>query len=69
MYQAATANPSYHLLLARILTEDWASHGGQEMACLHPFSVGDILTAAQWLINYTYYEGSMKLIMLGSLQR
>ncbi|MPC58299.1 hypothetical protein E2C01_052295 [Portunus trituberculatus] len=50
--QAAVVDPSYQLLLTRVLANDWPAHRGEEIACLHPYyAVRDRLAG---LVTYTF---------------
>lgn len=67
--RAAVSDPSYQLLLTRVLANDWAAHRGQEIACLRPYyTVRDRLATAQGLVTYTFGQGSVRLVIPESLR-
>ena len=61
---AATDDPVYQLLLAKVSTNDWCEHKVQEVACLRPFyNVRSRLSTANDLVLYTYEDGYVRLVI------
>ena len=64
MLSAATDDPVYQLLLAKVSTNDWCEHKVQEVACLRPFyNVRSRLSIANDLVLYTYEDGYVRLVI------
>ena len=63
-------DPTYQLLVAKVLAGDWNSNKGQEIACLRPFyNVRDRLAVSRGLVTYVYEEGHVRLVIPEGLRR
>ncbi|XP_068224182.1 uncharacterized protein [Palaemon carinicauda] len=67
---AASNDPVYQLLLARVAAGDWPQQKSQELACLRPFfSVPDRLAINQDLVTYSVNQGCVRLVIPEDLRR
>ncbi|XP_064111230.1 uncharacterized protein K02A2.6-like [Macrobrachium nipponense] len=61
---AASNDPVYQLLLARVTAGDWPQQKSQEISCLRPFfSVRDRLAINQDLVTYSVDQGCICLVI------
>ncbi|XP_064086122.1 uncharacterized protein K02A2.6-like [Macrobrachium nipponense] len=61
---AASKDPVYQLLVAKVAANDWRPQKAQELACLRQFyAVRDRLSMAEDLIVYTYEQGCPRLLI------
>ncbi|XP_066955707.1 uncharacterized protein [Macrobrachium rosenbergii] len=68
--EAASKDPVYQLLAAKVAVNDWRLQKAQEVACLRQFySVRDRLFMVEDLIVYTYEQGCPRLLIPEELRR
>ncbi|XP_063884703.1 uncharacterized protein K02A2.6-like [Scylla paramamosain] len=68
--QAATDDPDYQLLVAKVTAGDWNPHRAQEVVCLRQFyTVRDRLAVSQGLVTYTYEQVSVRLVIPMALRQ
>ncbi|XP_066981686.1 uncharacterized protein [Macrobrachium rosenbergii] len=68
--EAASKDPVYQLLAAKVAVNDWCPQKAQEVACLRQFySVRDRLSMVEDLIVYTYEQGCPRLLIPEELRR
>ena len=61
---AASSDPVYQLLRARVSAGDWPKQKSQEIVCLRPFfSVRDRLAINQDLVTYSVGQGCIRLVI------
>ena len=61
--QASLMDPTYQLLMAKVLAEDWHPHRAQEIACLRSFyGVRDRLAVSRGLVTYAFDQGHLRLL-------
>lgn len=62
--KSAADDPTYQVLLNKVLSGDCHQHKAQEAPCLRPyFMVRDRLAVVGSLVTYTYGEGSVRLVI------
>ncbi|XP_064115240.1 uncharacterized protein LOC135221370 [Macrobrachium nipponense] len=67
---AASNDPVYQLLLARIAAGDWPQQKSQEISCLRPFfGVRDRQAINQDLVTYSVDQGCIRLVIPEDLRR
>ena len=60
--KAATDDPVYQMLIAKVLANDWHTIKSQEATCLRPFyGVRDRLAVSNNLVIYSYDQGPARL--------
>ncbi|XP_066975342.1 uncharacterized protein [Macrobrachium rosenbergii] len=68
--EAASKDPVYQLLAAKVAVNDWRPQKAQEVACLRQFySDRDRLSMVEDLIVYTYEQGCPRLLITEELHR
>ncbi|XP_064090797.1 uncharacterized protein K02A2.6-like [Macrobrachium nipponense] len=61
---AASNDPVYQLLVARVTAGDWLQQKSQEISCLCPFfGVQDLLAINQDLVTYSVDQGCIRLLI------
>ena len=62
--KAASEDPIYQMLIAKVQAGDWHSQRSQEVSCLRQFfNIRDRLSVTQDLVTYTYDQGATRLVI------